>query len=260
MNSGKQLLRNALILLSIFSIVGISACTKKTDTPSTPSTAPTAPHPADGFGALAAVKTKVSQNVPGYGTIDIDLGVGVAAFGSSSANFFAGTYVDAGAITCNTKALDKQTGNAYLSSMSTSGFSGSSLGIDFGSNINWNVAGSADVPAISKTLTNAFPTFPEITSASTITKSSGYTLTNNSISGADSILYVIASGSASVKKTLVGSATSCTFTASELSALSNSDNALIQVNAYNIQSDIFSGKKYYFVNQCSANKLSAKVQ
>lgn len=243
----------AIFCFSIF----ITSCKKETVTPTTPtSTTPTTPTPGDADGVLAAVRTKISVNTPVIGTVSYDIGLAVAAFGSTSANFAAGTFTDAGAITSNTKTLTKQSNNAYIYQLGTTDYEG----IDYSSNVSWTVAGAGSIPAITKNLGNVFPTFPTITSGTTITKTSPFTITHDAVSGADSILYVITTGSTTLKKTLGGSSTSCTFTASELSALSASTSALIQVNAYNATFEILSGKKIYYINEATDNKMPSTVQ
>ena len=101
-----------VLMLSIF----IVSCKKDIVTPTTPTAtpAPTTPTPGDADGVLAAVRTKISVNTPVIGIVSYDIGMGLAAFGSTSANFAAGTYTDAGAISANSKALTKQSNNSYF--------------------------------------------------------------------------------------------------------------------------------------------------
>lgn len=254
----KQSILKSIAFVALSLSIFISSCKKDTITPTTPttSTTPTTPTPGDADGVLAAVRTKISVNTPVIGTVSYDIGLAVAAFGSTSANFAAGTFTDAGAITSNTKTLTKQSNNTYMYQLGTTDYTG----IDYSSNVSWTVAGAGSIPAFSKNLGNVFPTFPTITSGTTINKSSAFTITNDAVSGADSILYVITSGNNTLKKTLVGTATSCTFSVSELSVLNATTSALIQVNAYNATLEIVSGKKIYYVNEATDNKMPSTVQ
>jgi hypothetical protein len=72
----------------------------------------------------------------------------------------------------------------------------------------------------------------------------GYTLTVNSVTGADSVLFLVGG----IDKTIAGNATSCAFTASELSSLANGSTA-VQVAAYTSTSETLSGKVIYYGNE-----------
>ena len=236
--------------------ITIIGCKKTTTEPTpTTSTAATTPRPGDADGVLATVNVDATTTAAGI-TIPLTIGEAVAAFGSTSANFLAGTYVDAGTVSCNTQALTKQTGNSYLYQPTGS----SATGIDFSSGVNWNVSGAGSIPAITKSLGVVMPTMPTVSSSKTVTKGSAYTMNINSISHADSIIFIIASGSVTLQKTLPGTATSCTFTASETGTLAKSTTALIQVDPFNYTSEIIGGKKIYYVNESSYNLIGAKVE
>lgn len=244
-------------MVAVISIMIVS-CKKETITPTTTTTAttPTTPSPGDADGVLAAVRTKVSVTTPIVGTVSYDIGTAVVAFGSTAANFAAGTYTDVGAVTSNGKTLSKLSNNSYVYQLGTSDVEG----IDYSSNVSWNVAGAGSIPAISKSLGNVFPTFPTMSNGNTISKTSPFTVMNDYSSNADSIIYVIATGTKQLKKTLAGTSTSCTFSASELSTLDASESALIQVNAYNITSELIAGKRIYYVNMATDNKMPSKVE
>lgn len=252
-----NLIATTFIVVALFGLT-FTSCKKEsiTTTPTTSTPTPTTPSPGDADGVLAAVRTKISVTAPVVGTVSYDVGTAVAGFGSTSANFAAGTYTDAGAITCNSKTLTKSSNNAYVYNFGADDVEG----IDFSSNVSWSVAGAGSIPSISKNLGNIFPSFPTISSGSTINRSSSFTITNSYSSNADSVLYVISSGSKTLKKTVAGSSTSCTFSAAELSTLDASESALIQVNAYNMTSELISGKRIYYVNMATDNKMPSKVE
>jgi hypothetical protein len=253
--------RNNIFKTSLLVIISLStfiiSCKKETITPTpTTATTPTTPTPGDADGVLAAVRTKISVTNPVIGTVSYDVGTAVALFGSTPANFVAGTFTDAGTVTSNTKTLTKQSNNSYAYQFGATDLEG----IDYSSNVSWNVTGAGSIPAITKNLGNIFPTFPTMTNGSTVSRTAPFTITNDYSSNADSVIYVIATGNKQVKKTLYGSSTSCTFTASELSTLDASESALIQVNAYNLTSELISGKRIYYVNMATDNKMPSKVE
>lgn len=250
-----SVLLKTFITLTFSSVLLLTSCKKSVLTPTATTTTPTTPSPGDADGVLAAVNVSASQTVGGI-TVPLNIGLGVAAFGSTSANFLAGTYTDAGAIACNSKSLTKQSGNSYIFQPSAS----AATGIDFASGVSWNVGGAGTIPAFTRTLGAVMPDAPSITSGTTVTKGSDYTLTINSVSGADSILFMIASGSKSIRKTLPGTATSCTFSGAETNTLDASNSAIIQADPFNYTSEVISGKKIYFVNESSYSLAGSKVQ
>lgn len=204
---------------------------------------------SDAQGVLVGIKTVTTQNTP-IGPFEVELGTAVAAF--SNDNFQ--TFLEGGTITCNAKNLDKQTNNSYVHVPAAADVSG----IDFSSGATWNVTGSSNVSSISSYTYPPFPNTPVISSnKEEVTLSSGYTFTlSNSFLGADSIIYILASGNNFVKKTVGSNVTSVTFSASDLTSLQPSAQGLIQVTPYYFTSDVFSGKKYYFVNQVTVSDFA----
>ncbi len=206
---------------------------------------------SDAWGLMAGVKTITYQNVPIIGPQQITIGTAVSAFSTTAGGT---TYQDAGTITCNTEGLTKQSNNSYVFQPSQS----NATGIDFGSGSDWSVSGGGTIPAFTHSF-YTFPSSPTITSnTDEVTLANGYTFTINNVSNADSILFILASGSGFVQKRLGGNATSATFTASELSSLQASQYGLIQVTPYTWEANtsVVPGKKIYFINQVTVSDFA----
>lgn len=208
-----------------------------------PSTTPTAPTFADGFGTLAAVKVKTTQTVIGVpNPIEIIMGVGSAGFYSPGNN----TLVDGGTVSLSGKSLTKYQNNAYAYTPGST----DPTGIDFDADgVEWSVGGAGEVPAFTHTVNMGFPNIGNITSGSTVTKASGYTLSVQNVSNADSVIFQIGQ----VIVTRPANTTSYTFSSSELASLSTGT-SIAQVVSYKIQPATKSGKTFYFVNETSVSK------
>ena len=215
---------------------------------------PATPQPNDADAVLVALNVAIPSPVviPGM-PATITMGMGVAAFFSAPNS---DAYVDAGTVKLNNSDLTKNANNTYVYQPSQT----NPMGLDFGSGVNWQVGGAGNIPAFSKSVPG-MPQSATITSDSVVTKANGYTLTVNPVSTGDSILYMIASDNNTyVMKTTHRSVNSVTFTAAELSGLATSSQAIMQANVYKITSDMFGGKKVYFVNQASTVKTGVKIQ
>lgn len=233
--------RQLLFTLSAVALT-LGACKKDDDeepaAPSTPAPtnngqASTTPSFPGANGSLWAVNTYTSQTTP-IGTFDIEAGVGVAVFPNADNT----SYSSAGAITLNDQALTEQASHAYVSIPSMT----NPTGIDFSSGTShWVVAGAGSNPAFDRTPAITFPTVSAITSAGTVVRANGYTLTAGSVAGADSVIFTVGG----VIKTLVGNNASCTFSASELSSLS-AGASIVQVAAYTWSHEVISSKDIYF--------------
>ena len=216
-----------IIAFSILAVFAITSCKKdSTTTPVAPvnntggSTTTTNTYfaPTDAFGIL------VAGNLSGTSLL--------------SAQFFgtaAGNRVAAGSVSYNGNSLSQGTDTSYsLFSFSNLTAAGST----------WVVTAGPSVSAINANYPN-FASVPAITSAATIVRSSGFTVSFSPVTGADSI-YVTITGTTSKSKLIVGTATSCAFSASELSGLSATGSGQVNVGAWNRYDQTFSGKKYYF--------------
>ncbi|MFN8285938.1 MAG: hypothetical protein U0V74_04245 [Chitinophagales bacterium] len=206
---------------------------------------------SDAWGLLAGVKTVTTQNVPIVGPMEVVIGTAVTAFPTTAGGT---TYQDAGTVQCNTKALTKQSNNSYVFQPSQS----DATGIDFSSGSDWDVSGAGSIPAFTHSF-SSFPSTPSITSnTDEVTLANGYTFSITGVSSADSILFILASGSGYVQKRVGGWETSVTFSASELSSLQASDYGLIQVTPYRYQENttVVPGKKVYFINQVTVSDFA----
>ncbi|MBS1582164.1 MAG: hypothetical protein JST66_08210 [Bacteroidetes bacterium] len=235
-------LRNLSLLLAATALT-FGACKKDDNeepaSPSTPSTpsnngqASTTPTFPGANAALWAVNTYSTQSTP-IGPISIEAGIGVAMFSNDGHTAFT----SAGAITLNDQALTEQSNHAYMSMPSMT----NPTGIDFSSgSTHWVVAGAGANPGFDRTPTNSFPTVQDITSAETVVKANGYTLTCGGVAGADSVIFTVGG----VMKTLVGGNASCAFSASDLSSLSGGA-SIVQVAAYTWSHESIGGKDIYF--------------
>lgn len=231
------------------------SCAKEEDTPAPVATTPTptaAPAPGNTTGnaqpnfvgadaTMWAVNSLTNTTVVGT-TITTTIGTGVGVFLDGS-----GSFVDVGAVQLNSNALTLNPNNSYVFVPGTS----MPTGISFTGGVNWSVVGGNGFPAITKNLTLAFPTVSEITSSATVTKANGYTLSVSTVTGADSVLFLVGG----IDKTIPGNATSCTFSASELSGLADGT-TVVQVAAYTSTSETLSGKLIYYGNETVQSKTT----
>ncbi|MCC6691017.1 MAG: hypothetical protein IT235_05745 [Bacteroidia bacterium] len=148
---------------------------------------------------------------------------------------------DAGNVSCNGFTLSQLfgSGTPYLSFVT---------GPWVGGNAAWTVPGSGTVSAFNYTCTRSLPSASLPTSSLTVNRT-GYTFTCSSVV-CDSIKFYISDGNSNeTEHTLKYPATSCTFTASELSSLlsGNPSKAFLRVCTYNYESATINGKAYQFI-------------
>lgn len=226
-----------LAMIAAVVSVSISSCNSDEEEPSAPGSTPT-PTINDGHGTLVAVKTITTINQPFIGDIDVEFGIGVAVF-TDGTNYES--YVDGGTVTCEGETLSKFDHGSYSSYSQTS-----VTGLEFSGNPDWTVSGAGNIPQFSHTANRGFPNVGKITSATTINRANGYTLTfQGNMSNTDSVIWVIGS---KVFPTTVAMNTR-TFTADELNDVQTGAGNIIQVAAYNLDSREFGGKTFYFVNE-----------
>jgi hypothetical protein len=230
----------------------LQSCDKVDIIPEVPSDEPTPtstaaqPQIVGADGALWAVKSHSITTVAGQ-SITMTIGTGVAFFNDGTSTT---TFVEAGDVTLNSTGLTKNDNNSYVSIPSQS----QPTGISFGSDVDWTVSGGNGIPAINKTVSLGFPTVNAITSATTIDKSQSYTLTTSGVTGADSTLFIVGG----VTKTIIGNATTCTFSPAELSG-ATSGTSVIQIAAYTMMNENVSGKNIYYGNE-TVQTLTAEIQ
>lgn len=238
-----QYSKKTLFALGILSLT-LASCSKKDDNNSNNNNNNSGGSSIQlGDGTLVAVRSETVQSTP-VGDITITIGTGVAVF-SAAADYSA--FADGGGVTLNEQSLQKQSNNSYVFTPGVA----LPTGIDFASGVNWSVAGNSatGVPAFTHSVSGGFPVAGNISSPTEISKASGFTLTISNISNADSVYFLVND----VLKAMPGTATSATFTAAELSGLSNGT-GLVSVAAWRFTNAQYGGKNFYFVNETVKQK------
>lgn len=232
-----------------------TSCDKKTTTttPTTPTTptntspTPPSPSPSGGniSGALISVMMDFKITQAGF-EVPFNSDLASAIFYSTPGGT---TYADAGTVSVNTNNLEKQTNNTYYK-MANSGTTPTDLGLDGGS--NWSVGGSSSVAAFTYNHSGSFPKFTG-TVPTSITKSSGLSFTFNtgSLTGADSVIVVVAAGSSTFTKTFAANVGTANITSSELAGFPTvTDNTgILEVCPYKVILNTIGGKQYAFVKE-----------
>ncbi|SHF75176.1 hypothetical protein SAMN05444274_108117 [Mariniphaga anaerophila] len=246
-------------LFYLFAIFLFTSCEKNNtdvlqDSGSFP--VPAYPQPDDADAVLVAVRSSSASpaqlpSIPGMSDsgddLIIDVGMGVAVFKDNA---------KADKVTLNGTDLKFENGvHVWMPDFSNFTDLSSLTGIDLGGSIVWDVKN----PDINETL-SSLPGTPKITSAKIITRSEGYSLTNNFASSSQKVLYAIyASADKYLLKEMDAGSTNCTFTAAELEELGTTKNGIIQANAYTITNKTLGGKKVYFVRQASYSLTSVTI-
>lgn len=240
--------------LLLCTAMGLSSCSEEeikklteqaNNTPAPgPNTDSSIPLPdwTDASGILVTTKAKTVTS-----GVSIDIGLATAVF---YANVGDSTFTDAGAVNVEATALTKQSNNAYVFTPSQT----NAQGITFSSPISWDIAGSGSVTAFTHDLTGAYPNADSVTSSLSFDNNNPYTLTVGNVSGADSVLFMIAGSSGTpLIKYLAGNATSCTFSATEMATIP-AGTGIVQAVPMRITDNTISGKKYYYIRQTSVSK------
>lgn len=225
--------------------VSVVSCDKEEDevVPTPTPTTPTAPgNPtvdfADGNGTLTAVNSRTFQNIPGLGSVAIDLGIAVAVFYDDPTT---GTFLEAGTVMCEGEDLKKQANNSYVYTPGPL----NQEGIDFSNgDVTWNIEGMGTVPQFDYTTYIDFPNVEKMTSEKTVDKTADYTLESAGISNADSVIFILGG----IYHIVAGFNSSHTFTKAELATLEAGAN-FAQITAYRWDANVAGGKTYYFVNE-----------
>jgi hypothetical protein len=235
-------------LLLLFISIGIVATSCKKDeepepTPETPANpaAPTTPSINGSDAAHWAVNTFSTQEVPVVGTVEITIGLGVAAYFSEAGG---STLVDAGTVKVDGAELTRYENNSYALVPGTA----NPTGVDFDNMVSWEITGGNGFDAFTHTDNSVWPTLADITSSTTVSKS-GYTMNISGLANADSVLFIIGDAS----KTLGGNATSCTFTAAELESTGTGASVMIAA-AYRYNSTTINGKNMHFGKEAVRTK------
>ena len=238
----------SLIAFIIPAIFVVSGCSKDDDATPAKNDANQFMY-SDAFGAMVAVKTVTYTEVMGN-LIPTELNTATAVFVSEAGS---SSFTDAGTVKLNSKTLTRNSNNSYV-------YDNLLEPLTF-NEVRWEVGGKGNVPAVTKTVGRAVPSFngygnlPE-----SITRADGFSLAlGTQVSQADSTLVSIIGGGKSVMKTVAGNAANVAFSASDLSGLS-SGNGMIQVTPYNISTETVSGKKFYFINQASYTRSNVSIK
>lgn len=227
-----------LSLIAVAVSFSLNSCETEDDTPPDNTGGTPTPQINDGHGTFVAAKTVTTMTQPFIGEVEIEYGIGVAVF-------FNGTdyetYINGGDVTCEGEALSRFDNGSYSTYSQTS-----ATGLDFSGNPDWTISGNGDIPAFNHTATRGFPGINKITSPETITRANGYTVTfNGSMTNTDSVIWVVGNKQFSTTEAM----NSRTFTADDLSDLTTGAGNIIQVAAYNLDSAMYVGKKFFFVNE-----------
>lgn len=251
----KSLTAKAIALLLVTLV--LSSCGKDDDDNNNQSQAvatnPQPDAPSDGDGILVAIKTFVETEIPGNidipgapSTVETEIQVATAAFFE---NQNSDNLLPAGDVFVNTDhQLDRQDNNSY-----TTPFDNPTSEIDYGfsssNRVEWEVGGSSDVSAFSHTTSNTMPGEVDFSEDyGTVDLSGSFTLSIDAVSSrADSVIFLLADSDGNIlMETKAGSSTSHTF--ADLSTLTTGT-GVVQVTPFNIESETYNGKKYYFVNE-----------
>lgn len=249
---------NALfVLLAIAIAATFSACSDGGGGGNNNSnSAPTPNLPGNPVSIMAAVVNLTTTDAPVVGpiTVEVDAATGVINDGSSN--------LDMGDLTVNGNDMNK-TQNTYAAVAGSGGFTGGSTDLGFGtsSTVDWVATGGAGVPAWSYTTTNrGVGQFSLNGDYSTVDKSADLTVTISTFpTNADELFFYIIGGNNTLVTKTVTSGTSATFTASDLSALGNTNNGFVGVVGYNYENATVGGFDTYFINE-TVRSTTCKVQ
>lgn len=238
-------------VLSFVILLGISAsCDSDSEDPHQTTQTNPLPSPGDADGVLAAIKAKSNlpegtPTVPGMPDILID--VANANFYSSGIN---SSLVNAGDVSINAFAMQNVNGT-YVNN-----FTDITLGINEGQANDWVVSGGNGFDGFSHTTSKPMPGVVRFQTSvgDQVALGGDVTLSIQNVpSNVDNILWVISDGREVVTKE--ARSTSMTFSASEISGLRATSQGIVQVAAYNSESQTFGGKKIYFINETVDSKF-----
>lgn len=250
-------MKRKLVLLSVAAMGTFASCTKDESTPTpTPTPTPTTPVASGattptygtGDGAIVALMTRTTTSTP-MGSVDFDLGTGVAVFG----NLSTGTYNDAGKITLNGTELVKQANNSYVYTPAATNPSG----INLSSNINWMVTTPSFTYNAGGSSGRGMPSAGKMAGTYTsVSSSSDFTLAvDGSISNADSVYFQINGSKKSLLKRTAGTVTSVTFTAAEMGTLGAVTGGSVTICPWNHQLKTLGGKSIHVINELALSRV-----
>lgn len=232
--------------MAITLFIFIASCSKEDNNDDT--TQPQAsyiPPNTDADGVMVGIKTINFLSQAGF-EFEQEVNTGVAAFG----NLETGDFEDVGTVDLGGEVFDRVSNNSYTYTFDAAGVTtGGTLGLDLEPDYTWNVTGGAGYGAFSHTVTMGFADIGKITSnTETVSSSSDYTLSVQSIAGADSVYYSVAGPNGSVMAVTAGNVTSHTFSAAEMGSL-GSGFGLVQVAAVKYSAANEGGNDIWFLNE-----------
>lgn len=190
------------------------------------------------FSALIAINTTTTQSTP-FGDQNLNIGTAVAVFSQDGGN----SWVSAGDVTTESQMLEAQSNNSYtFTDIGTT----NPNGITFSSPIEWTVSGGT-WPAFNATTNEPHPTVSVINESS-VSSGSSFTLSVNSISDADSVVFAVYGPDGHALIIKEGSSTSHTFSASEMSPI-GVGNGFIQVTGVKYDLQNINNKDVYLINE-----------
>lgn len=233
-----------LLLITTIVSLAFTACKKNNSGATGSVSSPTTNTPAKYYGKLIAAEGTVDSASASYQQV-----VSIATF----YKYPDSAITDAGTVNCAGTQLYQLFGltSSYIY------FGGGTFS---STKIPWTVSGSPTVTAFNYTCTRTLPSEPSPTSSMTVNRSAGYTLTCTG-TNADSVEFKIDDGNFSVVKRLKGSATSCSFSATELNTLSAGINkdSYIGVNGINFETATINGKAYMFQSARTHQKYKITI-
>jgi hypothetical protein len=250
-------MKKSLNLSVIALVLFIASCKKNTTTtnntnqynPLSSQVGGTPNIPAGAAGALYAINTITFDQTSGTTIIDSE-GLAMAWFGS-----YTNTN-NAGAVTCNADSLFTLIPFANVNYPWYVNFiSGNGAPVVFNTNaVQWRVSGnsSTGVPAFNYTDNTVWPVVTGFNVSSTVNIATSLTV-NYAIQGATDDVFITITGSKGSKTSTASvSATSVTFSPSQLAQVAIAgigDQLSVEIMPVKLSSSTISGKTYYFVKQ-----------
>lgn len=238
---------NYFKIFSIISVFALISCDLLEDPSTEPEKASAQPTFSSNYSVLWATKTISSVSVGGLGDLGVDIGDTQIEIGLAFAGFMdGGKFVPAGKVTAAGTELKMQSNNTYINEPSVL----NPQGMEFSGNVKWVVEGNDKISAVNYSVSKSFPTATGFDAASTLDRSTAYTVSLKTVTSADSIIYMIND----IVKTVGGSVKFVTFTPEELSKLKKGS-GFAQAAPYNYEFKKFGKNDFVLGNQIVYSKL-----
>lgn len=189
------------------------------------------------------------------GYIPVQLGgTGDSTWGENGYAFFSSTPGDTVLVLADSVYLNgypTEEDSLYYFSMVPGG-TGQMLQMN--NSATWQVWGTNGVPSFTYNFTSPYPTLPlDPALPDTIDHNAGFTMPLPT--SADSVTITVAGNAGQALKHLSGSATTVSFSASELAGIGVAQEGLIQIDAGKYTTQTFSGKDYLFIKTAQKIKI-----